>query len=497
MIHFLRKQPWYLLLLPVFFVTHGFAENFGFVNFSDVLVLAGTYIAAAIVLFILFLPVFKNRIKSALAVSFLMAFFLFFGAVQDFFKAHIPVLNKYSVLLLLFIIVFVTLVWYLKKAKNEFSKLNLFLNSLFFIYIIIDLCSLIYKNFNSPVNKLSAYSFAKKNNYQICDNCPKPDIYFLVFDEYASTVSLKNHFNYDNSSLDTFLIENGFHIQPKSTSNYDITPFSIASMLNMSYLKGITNGEVSIEDYARCNELIRKNEVINFLSTQGYDIVNYSIFDLAGSPSLTTQNLLPLKTKLITDATLLNRAQKDLLWNFTVGRFKIKWFSQKLIYANKHTNEMFARLVENASSVSNKTPKFFYAHFFLPHLPYYYRQDGNLKNETVLLKEWNKWITPSYLEYVTYTNTKIKELISVIKQNTKGEAVIIFMGDHGFRKPTNDGDRTHYFENQDAVYFPSKDYHLFYDSASAVNQFRIIFNSLFHQNFPILKDSTIFLTDKK
>lgn len=495
--HSIRKQPWYLFLLPLFFVVHGYAENFGFINFRDTLILAVTYVVAVIFLYLLFLLVFRNRVKAALAASFAMAFYLFFGAIQDFCQLHIPVLNKYTVLLPAGLILFTSLIIYLKKANGNFFRLNLFLNSLFLVYIVIDFGSLLYKGLNPPLNKLSAYSLAKNNDYKPCIDCAKPDIYFLLFDEYASSLSLKNHFSYDNISLDTFLIAQGFHVQPKSTSNYDITPFSMASMLNMSYLKGITNGEVSIEDYARCNELIRKNEVIDFLSSLGYDIVNYSIFDLAGNPSLTTQNFLPLKTKLITDATLLNRAQKDLGWHLATGPYKIKWFSQKLIYANKRNNEMFLKLVKDASSIVNKTPRFFYVHFFLPHLPYYYRKDGNLKKEEVLLSEWNRWITSPYLEYVTYTNSKIKELISTIKANTKDESVIIFMGDHGFRKATDDNDKTHYFENQDAVYFPSGDYHLFYDSVSAVNQFKIIFNTLFQQKFPLLKDSTIFLTDKK
>ena len=42
MINALRKQPWYLLLLPLFFVMHGFTENFGFINFWDTLILAIT-----------------------------------------------------------------------------------------------------------------------------------------------------------------------------------------------------------------------------------------------------------------------------------------------------------------------------------------------------------------------------------------------------------------------------------------------------------------------
>ncbi|MEO6221408.1 MAG: hypothetical protein ABIO81_13330, partial [Ginsengibacter sp.] len=329
MINALRKQPWYLFLLPLFFVIHGFTENYGFINFWDTLILAFTYVIAALILFFLFLFLFKNRVKAALAVSFLMAFYLFFGAIQDFCKTYVSFLNRYSVLLPVFVIIFVTLILYLRKSKSNFSKLNLFLNSLFLIYILVDFGSLVYKKFNPSLNKLAAYSFAREYDYRPCDSCPKPDIYFLVFDEYASSVSLKNHFNYDNSSLDTFLTEQGFHIQRRSTSNYNFTPLSMASLLNMSYLKGITPNDISIEDYARCNELIRNNEVINFLSLQGYEIVNYSIFDLAGNPSLISQDFLPLKTKLITDGTLFNRMHKDLGWMLITGKYPIKWLSDK------------------------------------------------------------------------------------------------------------------------------------------------------------------------
>ncbi len=476
---------------------HGYTENFGFINLGDTLILVFTYVAVAIILYFLFLVIFKNRIKAALAESFVMAFYLFFGAIQDFCKVHFAILNRYSVLLPLFLILFIALIVYLKKSKSSFWKLNLFLNSLFLIYIIVDLGSLVNKNFNPPLNKLSSYSFAKNNNYQPCNNCPRPDIYFLLFDEYESSASLKTHFNYDNNSFDTFLIEQGFHIQRNSRSNYNFTPFSMASILNMSYLTGIRPGEIYIEDYARCNELIRKNEVINFLSVQGYEIVNYSIFDLAGNPSLVSQNILPLKTKLITDATLFNRLQRDLGWMLLSGKFEVKWLSAGIVYTNLHNNEKFLDLLAKSSSERSSVPRFFYGHLLMPHPPYYFDKKGNSKQGDVVYKEWQELNTEAYLEYVTYTNTKIKELISAIKKNTKGQAVIIFMGDHGFRKATDDNDKTHYFENQDAVYFPSGDYQSFYDSASTVNQFRIIFNTLFLRNFTILKDSTIFLTDKK
>ncbi len=497
MINSLRTQPWYLLLLPLFFVMHGFTENFGFINFWDIFILAGTYVVAAIILWFLFFLIFKNLSKAALVASFVIAFYLFFGAIQDFCKFYLSVFNKYSVLLSLFIITFILLIFYLKKSKSAFSKLNLFLNSLLIIYISVDLVTLAYKKFNPPVNKLSTYSFAENNNYKPCDSCAKPDIYFLLFDEYASSASLKNHFNYDNGKMDTFLSNQGFRILTRSTSNYNFTPFSMASMLNMSYLTGIKPQEISIEDFARCNELIKENEVINFLSLQGYEIVNYSIFDLAGNPSLVAQNFLPLKTKLITDGTLLNRMQKDLGWILISGKHEIKWLSEKKFYSEMHNNEDFITGLEKSSFAKATAPRFFYGHLFLPHKPYYFNRNGKIKSSKAIYKESKESNINSYLEYLIYTNSKIRELISAIKANTHGKAVIIFMGDHGLRTPTTDGDIKHYFENQDAVYFPGRDYHLFYDSVSAVNQFRIIFNTLFRQNFPILKDSTIFLTDKK
>ena len=102
----------------------------------------------------------------------------------------------------------------------------------------------------------------------------------------------------------------------------------------------------------------------------------------------------------------------------------------------------------------------------------------------------------SYLDYIPYTNQKIKELIDTIQQNTNHSAVIILMGDHGFRV-TPDGSSTgHYFQNLNAVYFPEKNYRELNDSISGVNQFRIIFNTLFRQSLPVLKDSTVFLTDQ-
>ncbi|MEO6188784.1 MAG: sulfatase-like hydrolase/transferase [Ginsengibacter sp.] len=493
----LQKQPWFLLLLPFFFVLHGYAENFGFVSSSDVFILGLLYLAAAIILFALFSFFLKDRRSVALIASYILAVNFFFGAVQDFFKIHVNEFSRYFILLPLFIILFIALLFYVKRKKRSFFRLTLFLNLLFLIFIFVDIGSIIFENINPPPNKFSVYFPPGESDLTPCIDCDKPDIYFLLFDEYASSNSLKKDFNYDNSSFDSFLVDEGFHIQRESKSNYNFTPFSMASMLNMSYLSGIEPSKIGIEDYARCNELIKSNSVIKILSSLGYEIVNYSIFDLPGNPAMIRQDFLPLKTKLITDGTLLSRLRKDLMWRLLTGKFKIDWLADQYFYDNMHNNDEILKRLIASSTTFSKSPRFFYAHLFMPHPPFYFDEKGNLKPPAVIFTQSEEKNVEAYLSYVAYTNARIRELIQAIKNNTKTKPVIILMGDHGFRKELDRKELSHYFANQNAVFFPSKDYDLFYDSITAVNQFRLVLNTVFKQILPILKDSTVFLTDKK
>lgn len=488
----------YLFLIPVFFVLHGYLENFGFIGVVESLLLMLTYGGASALLYFIFLFFYREHIKAALLSTYIMGFYLFFGAFHDFFKSHDIPLHKYSIILPLFFLFLIFGLIYLKKIKKPFSRSTLFLNLLFGIYLFVDMAGICWKLLHPNPNKLSAYEFASTSSYKTCDSCAKPDIYLLLFDEYASSLSLKERFHFDNSNMDSFLTDRGFQIQVHSHSNYNFTPFSMASILNMSYLKGIKNTSAcTLEDYAYCDNLVRDDEVIKYLSYQGYDIVNYSVFDLAGNPSKVEQTFLPLKTKLITDRTLYRYLQKDIGWMIYTGKFKLKWLVEQTIFRHSNNNKTFVDLVKKESALQSNKPRFVYAHFYMPHPPFFYDKYGVKKDVSTIYKQNDEKYYQDYLDYIPYTNEKAKELINNIQQNTNNSAVIIFLGDHGFRYTTDSSDLSNYFQNQNAVYFPDKEYRSLYDSVSNVNEFRIIFNKLFNANFPLLKDSSIFLKDKK
>jgi hypothetical protein len=495
----LQHTPVFLFLLPVFFVLHGVNENFGYINVPDCLLLMITYTGAAALLYFLFLPFLKNYVRAALMATYLMAFYCFFGAVHDFFKLQLGFFYRYVYLLPVFLILGLLLLAFLKRTTHPFIKLSLFINLLLIIYLVVDSGGIVWKLIYPPPNKLAVYSFAEHNNYVACNGCSKPDIYFLLFDEYASSLSLKQRYHYDNSDLDSFLTNSGFHIQTKSRSNYNFTPFSMSSILNMSYLHGFFNpAACSADDYAYCNNLIKNDQVIKFLSYQGYDIVNYSVFDLAGNPSRVNQTFLPLKTKLITDRTLFAYLRKDIGWMFYAGKWEIKWLTENTFFNQVVNNDKIIAGVETESEAHPKHPRFIYAHIYMPHPPFFFDKNGVRKDKATIYQESviNKFIQP-YLDYIPYTNSRVKELISAIQTNTRDSAVIIFMGDHGFRYETKEVYPIHFFQNQNAVFFPDKDYHLLYDSITGVNMFRVVFNKMFDQHIPLLQDSSIFLRDKQ
>jgi len=494
----LQNTPVFLFLLPIFFVLHGVNENFGYIDVPDCLLLMFTYTGACALLYFALLPFFRNYIKAALMATYLMAFYCFFGVVHDFLKEHTTSLHRYIFLVPAFLVIGIVLFVYLKRRKTPFARVSLFINTLLIIYLVVDGGGILWKSIFPAPNKLAVYPFAKQHAYAVCNDCAKPDIYFLLFDEYASSLSLKQRFNYDNSDLDTFLVSHGFQIQRKSMSNYNFTPFSMSSTLNMSYLHGFFNPEAcSADDYAYCNVLIKDNEVIKFLSYQGFDIENYSVFDLAGDPSKVDQSFLPLKTKLITDRTLFGYLKKDVAWMLYTGKWEIKWLTENTFYQQAINNERLIAGVEKESEFKGKRPRFIYGHFYLPHAPFFYDRDGKLKDKSTIYRESmaNK-TTQAYLDYLPFANEKIKELISTIQKNTHDSAVIIFMGDHGLRDKTSHPHPVNYFQNQNAVFFPDKDDHLFYDSVTNVNMFRLVFDKLFRQKIPLLKDTSIFLRDK-
>lgn len=489
---FLKDNPVFPILLCLFFVFHGFVANLRSVAAVDAALLLLLYIVSTLIIAAIAWLLYRNIAKAALFAFVVMTYQFFFGKILDILKSISPILffSQYRFVLPLSFLLFLLLITWLKKRKKPLQKLSLYLNILLLLLLVIDLGWLLYKTAMPPKNKVLHPGTA---DLRLCDTCKKPDIYLIVADQYANNTALKEVFNFDNSAFTTELAHRGFQTIKNSSSNYNLTPFSIASLLNMDYL----TREMGVKKQLNVGysyELIRNSSVIQYLTSSGYKFYNYSIFDFPNNPAHKYLSFLPYGTKLITAQTFTDRLASDIRSGIKDGKFGSIAAQKKIIYENLYFNDSIFALTRNISGQKNGTPKFVYSHLMLPHHPYYFNSKGEpLPLEKLL--QFKKTNSDDYIEYLKYGNKKLLALVDDILANSLTAPVIMLLSDHGFRHPERTIDRKYDFMNLNAIYIPGKEYGQFNDSLAMVNQFRVFFNSCFNQNLHMLKDSTIDLWD--
>lgn len=483
----LKKFPLFLYLLPVFFVLHGSTENYDFVPLKDAALLTGIYITISMALLLLFRLFYKDWMKASLIAFIIMAFHFFFGSIHDRLKNLFPgsFITKYLFILPVSFCLLLLVIIVLKKNKKPFQKTAYYLNFLFLFLIVIDITWLTGKIITVGKNEPVLLS----KEFIPYAGTDKPDIYVIICDEYAGKMELKDLFHFDNTPFFEQLTKRNFHIVPNSSSNYNFTPYSIASTLNMDYLDSPGSGPQPLLAYTY--ETIRENQLLRFLLYHQYEFYNYSFFDFKGQPAHTRETFLPVRTRLITGQTFLSRLNKELRFNL-VTKLDSKSEIRRLAYGNRENNETLSKFTFKTAEEKNKQPKFVLTHLMMPHYPYYYDKNGN-EFPFESLQEEEKLNQHHYIEYLQYGNKKILEMIDHILKNSASPPVIILMGDHGYRHFKQPVDPKYYFCNLVSVHLPRNNYSAFSDSLTNVNLFRAVLNTIFGQQLPYLKDTTIIM----
>jgi hypothetical protein len=484
------RQSYFVFLLPLFFVLHGFLENFFSVTLSEALRLSGFYFLLTCLLCFLFFFYFRQPRKTAFYVFLLAGFLLFFGAVHDTIKwmANGTFLVKYVFILPFSFIFFLASAIWIKRSESSFTKAARYLNLLMLVLVALDLGLLAMKA--SKGRNIPALEMGLSK----CDSCKKQDVFLIVADGYAGSNELKGAFGFDNSNFESELRARGFYVVNQPRSNYNFTPFSIASMLQMDYLHNIEGRNQSRSDMNLCFDLINKNPVWNFFLKHGYTIRNNSIFHVNDMRTKAPQNLILMGTKLITSQTLFSRVDRDIRFNL-VTKLGINSEIKRITYYQQKSNEKIINSLERFAQTSSGKPQLVYTHLLMPHYPYYFNSADSPMPLDFLFNEGNYFNQSAYIEYLKYSNQKFLELIDAILENASEPPVIIFMSDHGFREFRGDFNPAYNFMNFNSILLPDRNYKGFYEGMSNVNQFRTILNSQFGQQLPMLKDSTSLLVE--
>lgn len=493
----LKNFPLFVILVSVFFVFHGYTAHYKIVSPGPASLLLLQYIVFSVLLAGIFYLLYRNLNKAALTTLFILSFNYFFGPVHDLLKSmsgNNGILARYSVTLPVSAIILIAICICLKRSKRTFYRTSLYLNYLFLLLILIDAGVYVYR---VVTERNDEYFTSTPLEFSKCDTCIKPDIYLILVDEYAGQTQLKEQLNFDNSPFLTDLASRGFHVVPNSTSNYNYTHHSMASLLAMEYLAQVKVDEPGYDDLAGPLGIIKKSRAVKYLRQEGYSFYNYSLFDFAGNLSPAKPTFLPLNSIMITSQTFINRVQKDMGYYF-FKKFNMKKSLDNLYYTDRDNNEKILDLTKKIAATKTRKPKFVYSHLVMPHYRYYYDSVGKeVPIEKVIDDAFCK-DKKGYTSYLQYTNKKLLALVDNILHSSTTPPVIMLLSDHGYRQfhsweDSAGMDRKYYFMNLNAIMIPGKNYQGFYDSVSNVNQFRVLFNTLFKQKFPLLKDSATYI----
>lgn len=498
--HILKEYPLFLISLPLVFYLNTANYYYGLLNWNLLWVDFLIYFIVPIAVYFVLAWILKSKKRVGATMFFFLLMFYFFHVLHQWLKEMpaLDFLSSYSVLLPVILVVTIIYLIYVFRQKGKFSRLY-YLGNLFFILLLI--AGIVQYAYNAFTHaERSHLQAAPPENLQLknpvyCDTCIRPDIFFIILDGYTNSKTLNDEFNYSNQEISDFLKEKKFYIVPNSRSNYNFTHMSIASILNMDYLKRLDNSHTFYtKDFFQSYYTVYHNPLTRWLKMQGYELNNYSIFDFKDAPSRITPFLQELNYRSVFGQTFFNKLERDIGYHFSFlqpGPDLTKEEKEKLNSGLQRIRETYYGVLK-ASYSSPTISRFTYAHFILPHETFYYDSTGKQLDPHYTARTMvNK---KDYLQQLVYTNKFIiKPLIDSIFKNSKRPFAVIIQGDHGYRSYTPDKKKLE-FENLSAFYFSNQNYSQLYDSITSVNGFRVVLNANLNQQLPLLKDSTINLS---
>jgi len=485
-----------LLLLPAFFLLHSYNQLFGFVPVKTVLFYSFLIYGVLTTSYFLMLRLKITAPKTSIILFAISFFILFFAPLHDAYRAITfdSIVSRYWVMLPLCCLLLLLLARKIIRSQNIslkiFSALNLVMTGVFATELFF------------AFTKISEY---KKNHNLIYPQKPlsekyvspdfpdssKPDIYFLLFDEYTNNKVLKNVWNYDNSDITDWLSHKGFYVPSNTRCNYSFTVFSISSTFNMDYIDK-KKGWDGTNDFNmfKAQKSLSDNETFSILKKEDYLIRFLAPFNNSIEKNGLEYFFDFMLDELIPNQTLPGSLGVSINWDLKLkdSLHYDQYLRRKYQYIRFTEDE----IKKTTDSSSNRKPHFVYGHFMITHEPHVFDSTGKI----ITLKEFlNTDYYNTYTAQVSHANDVIKELVEHIKQHNKPNTIIIIEGDHGFRHFPDSLNNPYSLSNFSAIYFPDQNYSRLYDTMTPVNTFRVLFDQYFHQNFPLLKDRSTIVKD--
>lgn len=500
----LKRFPiFHPILFAIFPILYLYSYNAEQVPLNEIILPLSIILLLTILLWMLLSFVLKNSLKASLITSLFLLLFFSFGHFQTVISGIAVnnfVIGRDRFLILIWLLIFVigfVLFLKIKNFKNLYN-LNRILNIIAIFLLIFPLyivSNKLFFHFHDNDFKKSAFQNSasetervRRPNMVTTDSKVfLPDVYYIMLDSYASNSTLKEVFKYDNQKFTKYLSKKGFYIAEKSVSNYASTHLSLASSLNMEYLKSRRVGNDSDTSYL--NKIIKNSKLRSYLKSKGYTFLQFGSWANLTIDNEETSGNMWLKLSdefdmLLVKTTLLKPIAEVIF---------APLLRERLLY-------QFDRLSE---APKMDAPTFVFAHILCPHEPFIFGPNGE---RVSFFQSSLGRLNPSslYVNQVIFINKKVISLVDKILSESKIEPIIIIQADHGsgfilnpeLGEATNVKLTTRFLKSQmrifNAYYLPRNKRKYLYETITPVNSFRLILKLFFGKTYSLLEDKSFY-----
>ena len=303
----------------------------------------------------------------------------------------------------------------------------------------------------------------------------RPNIYWIVADEFAGFEELEKYYHYDNLPFRSALEEMGFTVSGNSYNWTTDTVRIFRDILNLRYVadsEGDRNEFVSDPDAP----------LWTLLRNQGYEICEvestnkFRLLNLLADPVL--ESIPETETgdsvaSLLIRYSLLYRYEDDI-----ISRILPK---QSKETARDSILNVFA-WAENAENLKFDKPTCTLIYVKCPHSPYFFDRNGGAVPEEHRTDDKDKRY---YLDQLMFTSSHLLKMCRAILTSDP-DSIIILQSDHGMRRVANVTSRDQ-SNILNAVYFRGEPVGEI-EGKNGLNTWLFVLEKQFHFDFPYVKE---------
>ena len=487
-----RVLAWHLLLTPVIPLLGLLKDGLSITPASSVLAPLAVAMLSAVLLALVFVPLGKDRHRSALAVSFLVLVGVSYLMIA---LPLIAIAGRWAVYVVYGIAALAVV--RLLRTPGSAEALTQTANRVVAIAIVLLAAPILWSEWQRPRSTVASLALPT------APVAERPDVYVIVLDGYAREDVLRDIFRFE-STLVPALRAADFFVADRAASNYSQTALSLASALNADYLSALNPVVREPRDRRGLGDLINDSRFFRAFAGAGYRIRAYASEYALVHPNPADERPAPAVrlndfSYTAYETTVVPRILEAV--GLERARLPMELHRRQIRWTLKHLKDQAPR---------DPQPVLAFAHILAPHPPFAFDADGNARRTEMpaLLGDGDLWhwlargtgetYRGGYVDTVRALDAQLMPaVLSIASRNRK--SIILIHSDHGPGSRLDWGrpDRTDVRERLSilaALRFPGGEAPPIDASATPVNLYRAVLNRALGTNLPTIENRSFHST---